>query len=211
MRNWMLNSTILYNALKLSEEIYDESQYGIDDLYRIKDISHSLDLNHWHSKSWLAEELCKLYNHPAGKILVVGGWYGLMAYQLRSCWPDEQMNIISTDMDPMCEEYGYKLFKGNNIQYKTLVVNSKLDLSGYTAIVNTSCEHMEPEAVQYIIDNKDENAWVAFQSNDYYGIDSHINCSPSLEYWKDELKLDWFAYAAQQKASLFNRFMIIGK
>ena len=77
--------------------------------------------------------------------------------------------------------------------------------------MNTSCEHMEPEAVQYLIDNKDENAWVAFQSNDYYEIDSHINSSPSLGFWKEELKLDWVAYADQQKASLFNRFMIIGK
>ena len=50
-------------------------------------------------------------------------------------WPEEQMNIISTDMDPMCEEYGYKIFKGNNIQYKIIKVN-KLDLSGYTAMVN---------------------------------------------------------------------------
>ena len=204
-------SKILYNALKVNEEIYNESQYGVDDLYRIKDIAHSLDANHWNSKKWLAAELYRLYNHDAGKILVVGGWYGLMAYQLRRCWPEEQMNIISSDMDPMCEEYGYKIFKGNNIQYETLEVNSKLDLSGYTAIVNTSCEHMEQKDVQYIMDNKDKDTWVAFQSNDYYDLDSHINCSPSLEFWKDELQLDWVAYSEIQPASKFNRFMIIGK
>lgn len=207
----MYNSKILYNALKLSEEIYNESQYGVDDLYRIKDISHCLDENHWDSKWWLAKELYDLYNHDSGKILIVGGWYGLMAFILRQMWPEEQMNIISTDMDPMCEEYGYKIFKGNNIQYKTLEVNSKLDLSGYTAIVNTSCEHMEQKHVQYIIDNKDKDAWVAFQSNNYYDLDSHINCSPSIDYWQDELNLDWIAHKGMQKASCFDRYMIIGK
>lgn len=207
----MLNSKILYNALKLSEEIYDESQYGIDDLYRIKDISHCLDKNQLHSKRWLAQELHKQYNHPAGKILVVGGWYGLMAYQLRLMWPEEQMNIISSDMDPMCAEYGYKIFKGNNIQYKTLKVNNKIDLSGYTAIVNTSCEHMEPEMIRYLIDNKDKDTWVAFQTNNWYDIESHINCSPSLEYWEDELSLDWVAYKDSIRYECYDRYMIIGK
>ena len=208
----MYNSKILYNALKLSEEIYDESQYGVDDLYRIKDLSNALDNNHWQSKTWLADKLCELYNHDCGKILIVGGWYGLTAYLLRTFWPEPQMNIVSSDMDPICEQYGYKLFPDYDIQFKTLQVNDKLDLSGYTVIVNTSCEHMEPKDIQHIIDNKDKDAWVAFQTNDYYSIDSHINCSPTLEFWKEELgSMEWFAYTGQQQSVDFNRFMIIGK
>ena len=50
--------------------------YGVEDLYRIKDLSHALDENHWNGKKWLAEKLYELYDHDAGKILVVGGWYG---------------------------------------------------------------------------------------------------------------------------------------
>ena len=207
----MFKSVIFYRAIKLNEQIYDESQYGIDDLYRIKDISHSLDNNQWHSKLWLAQELHKLYNHPAGKILVVGGWYGLMAFLLRQQWNQSDMNIVSSDMDPMCKEYGYKLFRGNDIQYQTLEVNDKIDLSGYTAIVNTSCEHMEPEMIRYLIDNKDKDTWVAFQTNNWYDIESHINCSPSLEYWESELELDWIAYSDKHKYDCYDRYMIIGK
>ena len=207
----MFKSVIFYRAIKLNEQIYDESQYGIDDLYRIKDISDSLDNNQWHSKVWLAQELYKQYNHDAGKILVVGGWYGLMAFLLRQQWKEPQMNIVSSDMDPMCKEYGYKLFRGNDIQYQTLEVNDKIDLSGYTAIVNTSCEHMEPEMIRYLIDNKDKDTWVAFQTNNWYDIQSHINCSPSLEYWKEELNLDWVALEDSIKYECYDRYMIIGK
>ena len=52
-----MKEQILYRSLKIIEEIYDESQYGIDDLYRIKDIIHSLDENHWVGKQWLVDTL----------------------------------------------------------------------------------------------------------------------------------------------------------
>ena len=100
---------------------------------------------------WLAEEFKKHYNHPDGNILVVGGWYGMMAYQLRQIWQNKSMNITSSDMDPMCEFYGWNLFDGYDINFQTLDVNDSLDYSEYTAIINTSCEHMEQEDLQSII------------------------------------------------------------
>ena len=89
----MYDSEILYRTIKLSEKVYNESMYGVDDLYRIKDLSHSMDRNHWVGKQHLAEKFYELYNHNAGKLLVLGGWYGMMAYQLRKQWPQNQMNI----------------------------------------------------------------------------------------------------------------------
>ena len=62
-----MQSKILYKALKLVEEVYDESMYGVDDLYRIKDIVHSVDNNHWESKKWLADKLFELYGYNEGK------------------------------------------------------------------------------------------------------------------------------------------------
>ena len=41
----MFKSVIYYRAIKLNEEIYDESQYGVDDLYRIKDIKELIDID----------------------------------------------------------------------------------------------------------------------------------------------------------------------
>ena len=207
----MYNSTILYRTIKLSEEIYNESMYGVDDLYRIKDLSHSVDDNHWISKQLLAEKFYELYNHDAGKLLVLGGWYGMMAYQLRKQWPDKQMNIISTDMDPMCKEYGYKLFHDYDIAFSTLNISDSFIIPQVTGIVNTSCEHMEQKSLINIVKNKDKDCWVAFQSNNYTWLDSHINCHPSAELFAESLELDWVAYVDTLDLGDFQRFTVIGK
>ena len=185
--------------------------YGVDDLYRIKDLSHSVDDNHWISKQLLAEKLYELYNHDAGKLLVLGGWYGMMAYQLRKQWPDKQMNIISSDMDPMCEEYGYKLFHDYDISFSTLNINDSFIIPHVTGIVNTSCEHMEQKSLINIVKNKDKDCWIAFQSNNYVDLDSHINCHPSAELFAESLELDWTAYVDTLDLGDFQRFTVIGK
>jgi hypothetical protein len=206
-----LESKILYRALKLAEEVYDESMYGVDDLYRIKDIVHSVDKNHWESKKWLADKLFELYGHDAGKFYIAGGWYGMMAYQLRQKWPGEQMNIVSADCDPMCEEYAWELFGEYDIDFRTLDVNEEQDLSQYSAIINTSCEHMEQEDLLSIIERKDRQAWVAFQTNNYVDLNSHINCWPTAQLFAKSLKLNWVASVETLQLKDFNRFMVIGK
>jgi hypothetical protein len=208
-----LESKILYRALKLSEKIYDESMYGVDDLYRIKDIVHSVDDNHWKSKEWLAKEFYKHYNNLSGNILVVGGWYGMMAYQLRQQWPNQSMNIQSTDMDPMCETYGWELFGDQDVSFWTLEAEDDImvDMSGYTAIVNTSCEHMEQEDLFALIKQKPKDAWICFQTNDYKELDGHINCWPNAEDFAVSLNLEYVAYTGSQKQSGFTRHMVIGK
>ena len=207
----MYNSTILYRTIKLSEEIYNESMYGVDDLYRIKDLSHSVDDNHWISKQLLAEKFYELYNHDAGKLLVLGGWYGMIAYQLRKQWPEKQMNIISTDMDPMCEEYGYKLFHDYDIAFSTLNISDSFIIPQVTGIVNTSCEHMEQKSLINIVKNKDKDCWVAFQSNNYTWLDSHINCHPTADDFAESLELDWVACVDTLDLGDFQRFTVIGK
>lgn len=206
-----MESTILYRSLKLSEEIYNESMYGVDDLYRIKDIVHSVDKNHWEGKEWLAKEFYKHYNHPDGNILVVGGWYGMMAYQLRKLWPNPSMNITSSDMDPMCDYYGYKLFYDQDIAFETLDINSEIDYSPYTAIINTSCEHMEQEDLVNIIKRKPADTWICFQTNDYTLLDAHINCWPGAKTFADSLGLEYIAYTGTLDLGDFNRHMVIGK
>lgn len=206
-----MDSTILNRVLKLCEKVYDESMYGVDDLFRIKDLVHSVDKNHWEGKEWLAKEFYKYYNNPDGKILVVGGWYGMMAYQLRKLWPNKSMNIVSSDMDPMCDFYGWELFYDNDILFETLDVNKEIDYSTYTAIINTSCEHMEQEDLLRIIKNKPKDTWICFQTNDYSSLDSHINCWPDVETFAESLNLEYVAFSESLNLGDFNRHMVIGK
>ena len=143
-----MKEQILYRSLKIIEEIYDESQYGVDDLYRIKDIVHSLDDNHWNSKQWVVDTLTPIHKKlfPDNcKMYIAGGWYGLLGHLLRDRFVNN--HIVCGDIDPMTEHYGHKLFYDRDIEFKVEnCINSK-DLDA-DIIINTSCEHMDPEDLE---------------------------------------------------------------
>ena len=208
-----MKAEILNRCLKLIEEVYDESMYGDNDIYRIKDIIHSVDNNHWYSKQWLVREFYKLYNHTSGSFYIGGGWYGLLAHLIREKWENESLNIISGDIDPRCEEFGWKLFYNSDIQFITEDMVSR-NLSEYSAIISTSCEHIEPQILEKFIKSKRDNAWVVLQTNNYYELDEHINCYPdtnTFAKWVSPLLNDKIYYAGTLHLPDFDRFMVIGK
>ena len=188
--------------------------YGKNDIFRIKDIIHSFDDNHWRGKQWLADIVKNYYLHQHGNILIMGGWYGLMAYQLRKAYPNHSMNITSVDMDPRCAELGYKLFYDQNISFITSDVKD-LDLWNYSIIVNTSVEHMDRDIVANLMTNKDPDTLVALQSNDYYNELSHINCDESVQEFvkwiTPSLSEDSVRYFGTMQMSTFKRFLVVGK
>lgn len=211
-----MDPLILNRTLKLIEEIYDESMYGQDDLFRIKDLVHSVDQKQWDSKQWLVDEFAKQYGeYSDGSLYIIGGWYGLLANLLREKFPQESMNIKSIDMDSMAEYYGHKLFYDKNISFDTYDITEKDETEKHNSIICTSCEHIDREDLLDLISKKKEKDWVVLQSNNYFEHVSHINCSESLydfvEYVKPHLKMQWIAYAGELDLGDFKRFMIIGK
>ena len=213
MKRQTLNPEILNRCLKLIEEVYDESMYGENDIYRIKDLIHSVDKNHWKSKQWLVREFYKLYDHNQGSFYVGGGWYGLLSHLMRMQWPEEGLNLTSGDIDPRCEEFGWKLFHNSDINFVTEDMTSR-DLSEYSAIISTSCEHVEPEVLEKFIRSKNSNAWVVLQTNNYDELDSHINCYPdvmSFANWVEPHLRERVYFAGTLRLGDFDRFMVIGK
>ena len=200
----------LSNALSLIENIYDDSMYGAGDMFRIKDVIHSLSSNQVRSKEWLAYEFKKQYFYPSGKILIIGGWYGLLAYMLRQRFPGKEMNIVSIDKDPMCETIAWKLFPDMDAQFITTDVFD-FDLSKYSAIISTSVEHIEKQFWIDLVMNKDPNTWVCLQTNNFFDHPTHINCSKSVTEFVEYLNMEWVAYENAIDNYDFQRFMVIGK
>ena len=212
-----MKEQILYRSLKIIEEIYDESQYGVDDLYRIKDIVHSLDDNHWIGKQWLIDTLYPLYNkiygnNTSGKVYIAGGWYGLQAHLIKQVF--KNFHVITGDMDPMTEHFGHRLFSDTDIEFKVENCLDSMDLDA-NIIINTSCEHMKKEDLQNFILKKPKESIIVLQSNDYDKLDSHINCQESLEefcnFVKPSLSKEWIISKSQIDLGDFNRFMVIGQ
>ena len=200
----------LLNALSIIENIYDDAMYNNGDMFRIKDIIHSVSSNQISSKEWLAYEFKKQYYYSAGKILIIGGWYGLLAYCLRQKFPGEEMNIVSIDKDPKCEDIAWRLFPDIGAEFLTADVFD-FDLSNYSAIISTSVEHIEQKFWTNLIKEKDKNTWVCLQSNNYFDHPTHINCSKGVLDFVKGLGIDWVGYQGAIDNHTFQRFMVIGK
>lgn len=206
-----MDLVILERSLKLIENIYNESMYGDKDIFRIKDLIHSLDTNHWKNKKWSADLFRRLYESEGGTFIVLGGWYGLLGYQIRKAFPEETYHIISSDLDPKCEKIGYKLFYDSQIKFETMDMKDAINMD-VDAIFCTSVEHVDPKILENIIKKKKEKTWLILQSNNYHDIPSHINTHKSLNDFKNWCEnLFEIDFKGEMNNGEWNRYMVMGR
>lgn len=195
--------------------------------------NHDADLNDafsWgqlKSKRWLVTELEKS-NVELGTIFLCAGWYATLSYMLfnSSCKFDK---IRSFDIDPNCAVIADAVnkfhvldswkFKASTadihsitypFSYKTLRANNtEVDLTDMPdTIINTSCEHIINFSTWY--DKIPKGKLVVLQSNNYFEIDDHINCSDSLENFAEQTPMQNVLYQGELDLSKYKRFMRIG-
>ena len=217
------------SVIDLLSHIYTDSQYNPDcDLFRMKDIMDSVSAGQFSSKLWLANELRPYITKEHGHIQIIGGWYGLMAHILvDNGFVNEIKNY---DLDPVCEEYGYRLAQYSNIHF---ITENGLDIynedhRGFNKyhdplggeITNTSsnitictaCEHIDQEDLSEALKKKHPDQIVALQSNNYFEIDSHINCHDNVDHFISTLPLNDVLYSGTKPwKDEYDRFMVIGK
>jgi len=177
-----------------------------NDLYRIKDTIDSLDTNHWKSKQWLVDELTKVYKDD-GLIHIAGGWNGLLAYLLSKHYN----NIVSSDIDPVCEIIGRKLYHDSSIEFKTEDFTNSDIFADADVVACTSVEHIDREDVITTIEELQMRCCkaIVLQSNNYFDLNCHINCSHSLDEFVEYTDLD-VIYKGELDLGDFTRYMIIG-
>ena len=163
------------------------------------------------SKVWLAQELQIVALDSPQKIVIYGGWNGVLA----SILFNSKLNIdhiTSVDIDPDCKEVACTVNKRQEILGKFSAVTA--DMCDYTTeadiVINTSCEHITQEQYEKWLSNQPDDALIVLQSNDYFSLDEHIRCAIDLNdfmrmskikpYWKGEFE-----------TLKYTRYMIIGK
>ena len=196
---------VFKRGFKLVEYIYDNQIQDLE-LFRIRDVGNGLAESHWKSKQWLVDELSEfLYNED---VHIAAGWLGLTGYLLRKEFPN--IKITSSDIDPGCKIMGKFLF--DNIEFKTLDavldVNLIKDCQVY---INTSIEHIKQEYVDLIFSKLNKGTIFAIQSNNYYKVADHINCSDSLDDFKSTIQFKELLYANKMQFADYDRYMIIGR
>ena len=200
------------NALAIIEKIYKHSKYDDNvDLYRSVDIINAVNDNQFKSKEWLVENLIPHLPKKLNKIALLGGWYGMLG-----CLIQQQVDveIDSIDTDPETRVIGNRLTEGvGNINFlveEAFEHITEYD-SRYQCIINTSCEHMEPEDINLMNELKHKDTVVCLQSNNYHSVQSHINTYNSLEEFVDSLDLLKVFYSGTLTTPNYDRYMVIGR
>ena len=208
---------IYKNALKAIEKIYTQSKYDPNvDLFRSFDIINSVNDNQIVSKEHLIKAIVPILNDikKLKHIVILDSWYGLLSIMLRQHL-DDNIYISNIDTDPLTKEIGKLLFKHKRNEFIIDdAMNHMLNQNKwkYQLIINTSCEHMEQDDILLMRWTKNKDAIICFQSNNYFAVDSHINCSNSLEEFVEGLNLTTVLHASalEIKSNNFERYTVIG-
>jgi len=179
------------------------------------------------SKIWLVQELKNL-DLELGTVFLCAGWYATLATMLF----ENNLKITkirSFDVDPSCEtiaerfnkpwemaEWKFKAVTKNildiNYASDTYTVNKPDGTCNLTdspdTIINTSCEH---------IDNFNEwyskiptGKLVILQTNNYFEIEDHVNCSADLTAFEIQTPLTTTLYSGELILDKYTRYMRIG-
>ena len=184
-----------------------------------KDLLDSFSPNQFKSKLKLVEHVDKLdILTKKSEIVIFGSWYGSI---LIPAFYNKVKKITCIDQDAkVISRAKYNLFKDFNVDFITGDVFEFRDsYKNADLFINTSCEHMKsmkewgpsPEYKNPWWDRVSP-AYFAFQSNNMYDLEGHINCVSSIEEFK---------YQMPDKAEILvedkivddrgTRFMLIGK
>lgn len=180
------------------------------------------------SKLWLINELAKL-KLDLGTVFLSAGWYATLATMIFES-SIKVNKIRSFDKDPSCwkiAEIFNKPWVTDNWKFKAstkdiLDINFTNDnyvterSNGTTVelndspdtIINTSCEHIENFLDWYnlIPDGK----LVILQSNDYFEVEEHLNCSKNLAEFSSSCPMKQTLFEGELFLPKYTRFMKIG-
>jgi hypothetical protein len=182
------------------------------------------------SKMWLVSELEKL-DIDLGTVFLCAGWYATLAVMLFES-KIKVDKIRSFDIEPTCvdiaEVFNAPWFK-NKWQFKSITQDimdinyeehtwqswsnannrmSYLIVDTPDTIINTSCEHIANFEEWYV--KIPDGKLVVLQSNNYYEVDEHVNCSVDLDDFSRQTLMSSTLYEGELQLEKYTRFMKIG-
>jgi len=160
-----------------------------------KDLLDSVSPNQYRSKEVLINHVENLQLvDQNSEIVIFGGWYGTILipafkYVDKITLIDKDKDVIGIAKNRLFDHY-------KNVEFITGDVFDKFRDQYKTAnlFINTSCEHMKSmkewgPAPEYKNpwSERIKGAYFAYQSNNMYDIEGHINCVSSIEEFKYQL------------------------
>ena len=161
-------------------------------------------------------------------VVMWAGWYGSILIPKLA---NKVKKIVNIDLDNQTTKVSKKLFNNyENVDYicddifktyRDAYLNTNL-------IINTSCEHMLPMkdwkwfGAGALSNDQDtsifrtpklpDNCYVAFQSNNMFDIEGHVNCVNSLQEFKDQMpERAEILFEEEVEDTRGTRYMLVGK
>ena len=218
--NTDLDLDFLYKVLTVTKD-YPELKDSLFD---------SFSSNQFASKTALINAV---NNHAAldqdSTVAIWGSWYGSILVPMLA---NRVKKILCIDLDnePLQIAKNRLFPEHKNVDYICDdVFNSyKKSYIDTNLIINTSCEHMPPMkdwkwfgagALEKDIDSAvfrtpklSNDCYFAFQSNNMFGIEGHVNCVNSIEEFKEQLpERAEVLYQEEVEDTRGTRYMLVGK
>lgn len=164
------------------------------------DIIDSFSNNQFLSKTrlfYLLDNLNILDNDC--EVVIFGCWYGSILIPILS---PRVKKIVGIDIDTKSLQIAKNSFfkNYNNVEFITgdVFKNFRNQFRTTSLFINTSCEHMKPMNEWGPKSNfkvpwwnrVKNNAYFAFQSNNMFNIEGHINCVNSIKEFKTQMPLN---------------------
>lgn len=227
MINWQDDKDIFGRMFELSgDQMFNGLRNAVDN--HDVDFSDALSWGQLKSKRWLVDTL-KSLEIDLGMVYLCGGWYATLAPMLFNTNLNVE-KIRSFDIDESCasiaecvnkvnvkDEWKFKAstldihdLRYNNFSYTTKRSDgSEVKLTETpNTIINTSCEHIENFHEWY-----DKVPWdklLCIQSNNYFEIEDHVNCSYDLQAFHADTYMSRVLYKGEIELPKYKRFMKIG-
>ncbi|MDA7948233.1 MAG: methyltransferase domain-containing protein [Hyphomicrobiaceae bacterium] len=177
-------------------------------------LGHALNRNQMTSKTWLVDKLHGATGGQLGRVCILGGWYGVLGAMLLHDPRFAVERVCSVDMDPTCEDIAKSLnrthVEAGKFEFR-LANMYEIDFpkSEFDLIVNTSCEHLE--TIDRWFERIPAGTLLTLQSNNYFGIDGHVNCVENIGQFKQQVPLSQTLFEGELELKKYTRFMLIGR
>ena len=214
-RMLLLTDSYMFNGLRNAVDHYDA------------DFKDALSWGQLKSKRWLISTLEEL-DKDLGTIFLCAGWYAILAGMMFESKLKVD-KIRSFDIDESCANIAdtvNRKYVANDWKFKasTLDIHKMTYPATYTTkkfsgeqqiltdypntIINTSCEHILNFSNWY--DKIPSQTLCIFQSNNYFEIENHVNCSTSLGKFDESIQMANTLFQGEIELYKYSRYMKIG-
>jgi hypothetical protein len=175
-------------------------------------IGRALNKNQIASKMWLAQSLLDTVGPEIGRVVILGGWVGVLAAVLLHDRRFAIGSVESLDIDPSCASVARSLNATHVAAGRfTARTADMLDADHGNAelVINTSCEHLSRFDHWYA--RVPVGQLLVLQSNDYFACAEHVNCVPDLAAFRAQAPMRDVLFAGERRMRRYVRFMLIGR